>query len=216
VKGDVSLKIIGFLGSSRVNGRCGKLLRKALEGAASKGAKVKRYDLIKCNIMYCRGCGKCFEQNPEFTIGKCPLKDDMRGILEDYLQPDGYIFASPAYDLFITALMKTFLERKIALTCEEDPAEIPLARPGVRANFMKKASFIVTANAPEEFESVMGNPCYEAFEAGLMFEEVGTQEKLFVGGMRTITDEAFSKKINKAYQLGINLVDAIEKARKEN
>jgi len=81
---------------------------------------------------------------------------------------------------------------------------------------MKKASFIVTANASEELESVMGNPCYEAFEAGLMFEEVSTQEKLFVGGMRTITDEAFSKKINKAYQLGINLVDAIEKVRKEN
>ena len=210
------MKIIGFLGSARVNGRCGKLLRRALEGAASKGAEVKRYDLIKCNIMYCRGCGKCFEQNPELTIGKCPLKDDMHSILEEYLQSDGYIFASPTHELFVTALMKTFLERKIALTCEEDPAEIPLARPGVRANFMKKASFIVTANASEELESVMGNPCYEAFEAGLMFEEVDTQEKLFVGGMRTITDEAFSKKINKAYQLGINLVDAIKKERKEN
>jgi hypothetical protein len=49
-----------------------------------------------------------------------------------------------------------------------------------------------------------------------MFEEIGTHEKLFVGGMPTITDEAFSIKIKKAYQLGINLVDAIEKARKEN
>jgi multimeric flavodoxin WrbA len=210
------VKIIGFLGSARVNGRCGKLLRRALEGAESKGAEVKRYDLIKCNIMYCRGCGKCFEQNPELTIGKCPLKDDMRSILEEYLQSDGYIFASPTHELFVTALMKTFLERKIALTCEEDPTEIPLARPGVRANFKKQASFIVTANAPEELEEVMGDPCYEAFEAGLMFEEVGTQEKLFVGGMRTITEEAFSKKINKAYQLGVNLVDAIENLRKEN
>ncbi len=185
------MKIIAFPGSSRLNGRCSKLLRKALEGAASKGAEVKRYDLIKCNIMYCRGCGKCFEKNPELTIGKCPLKDDMSSILEEYLQSDGYIFASPTHELFVTALMKTFLERKIALTCEEDQAEMPLAQPGVRANFKKKASFIVTANAPEEFEEVMGNPCYEAFEAGLMFEEVGTQEKLFVGGMRTITDEAF-------------------------
>ena len=210
------MKIIGFLGSSRVNGRCSRLLRRALEGAASKGTEVKRYDLIKCNIMYCRGCCKCFEQNPELTIGKCPLKDDMRSILEEYVQSDGYIFASPAHDLFVTALMKTFLERKIALTYKEDPAEIPIARSGVRANFMKKAFIIVTANAPEEFESVMGNPCYEAFEAGLMFEEIGTHEKLFVGGMPTITDAAFSKKIKKAYQLGINLVDAIEKARKEN
>jgi len=178
--------------------------------------EVKRYDLIKCNIMYCRGCCKCFEQNPELTIGKCPLKDDMRSILEEYVQSDGYIFASPAHDLFVTALMKTFLERKIALTYKEDPAEIPIARSGVRANFMKKASFIVTANAPEELEEVMGNPCYEAFEAGLMLEEVDTQEKLFVGGMPVITDEAFGKKMNEAYQLGINLIEAIEKARKED
>jgi len=209
------MKIIGFLGSTRVNGRCGKLLRRALEGAASKGAEVTRYDLIKCNIMYCRGCGKCFEHNPELTIGKCPLKDDMHSILEEYLQSDGYIFASPTHELFVTALMKTFLERKIALTCEEDPAEMPQARPGVRAHFKKQASFIVTANAPEEFEEVMGDPCYAAFEGGLMFEEVGTQEKLFVGGMRTITDEAFSKKIDNAYQLGINLVEAIENLRKD-
>ena len=65
---------------------------------------------------------------------------------------------TPTHELFVTALMKTFLERKIALTSEEDPAEMPMARPGVKANVMKMASFIVTANAPEELESVMGNP----------------------------------------------------------
>jgi PBP1b-binding outer membrane lipoprotein LpoB len=62
---------------------------------------------------------------------------------------------------------------------------------------MKMASFIVTANAPEELESVMGDPCYEAIEGGLMFEEVVTQGKLFAGGMRTITDEAFHKRLLK-------------------
>jgi multimeric flavodoxin WrbA len=206
------MKIIGLLGSPRIDGRCSKLLRRALEGAADKGAEVKRFDLIKCNIMYCRGCGKCFQQNPELTIGQCPLKDDVRSILEEYLQSDGYIFASPTYEIYVTALMKTFLERKIALTCKEDLPSMPLARPGVRANFKKKASFIVTAGAPQELEEVMADPCYEAFEAGLMMEEVETQEKLFVGGMTTITDEAFSKRMDESYQLGINLVAAIEKS----
>ena len=32
------MKIIGFLGSARVNGRCSKLLRRALEGAEVKKA----------------------------------------------------------------------------------------------------------------------------------------------------------------------------------
>ena len=51
------MKIMGFLGSPRVNGKCAKLLKKALEGAESCGAETKQYDLIKCNIKFCLGCG---------------------------------------------------------------------------------------------------------------------------------------------------------------
>ena len=81
------------------------------------------------------------------------------------------------------------------------------------ANFKKKASFIVTANAHDEFEEVMGDPCYEAFEATLMLEEIGTQGKLFVGRMAAITDEEFSEKMEQAYHLGIDLVAAIKTVR---
>ena len=153
------MKILGFLGSPRVKGRCCRLLQRALEGAESKGAEVKRFDLIKCNIKYCMGCGNCYEKTPELTIGECPLNDDMASILEEYLQADGYFFSSPTYDVSITALMKTFLERKIALTYKDGPG-MPGPRPGVVANFEKKASFIVTGNAPDELEEVMGDPCY--------------------------------------------------------
>ena len=40
----------------------------------------------------------------------------MAAILEEYVKADGYIFASPVYDANVTALMKTFLERKIMLS----------------------------------------------------------------------------------------------------
>jgi len=208
------VKILGFLGSPRAKGRCSQLLQKALDGAASTGADTKRFDLINCDIQYCRGCCTCFEKNPELTIGTCPLNDDVASILEEYLQADGYIFASPAYDLNVTALMKTFLERKIAFTFKEDPDSIPVARPGIAVNFQKKASFIVTGNAPDDCEEVMGAPCYEAFESTLMFEEIDTQDRLFVGGMAAITAEAFSAKMEQSYQMGVNLVTAINAVRK--
>jgi multimeric flavodoxin WrbA len=207
------MKIMGFLGSPRVNGRCSQLLQRALDGAVSTGAEIKRYDLINCNIQYCRGCCTCYEKKPELTIGECPLEDDVASILEEYLMADGYIFATPTYELNITALMKTFLERKIALTFKTDPLLVPEARHGIVANFKKKASFIVTANAHDEFEEVMGDPCYEAFEATLMLEEIGTQGKLFVGRMAAITDEEFSEKMEQAYHLGIDLVAAIKTVR---
>jgi len=74
--------VLGFSGSPMVNGTCSKLLKKALNGAKSKGAKTKRHDLIKCNIQHCKGCFKCMFEHPELPIGKCPIKDDIPLILE--------------------------------------------------------------------------------------------------------------------------------------
>ena len=50
-------------------------------------------------------------KNPELPIGKCPLKDDMASILEEYISADGYIFASPVYESYVTVLMKKFMEK---------------------------------------------------------------------------------------------------------
>lgn len=209
------MKILGFLGSPRVNGKCSKLLKKALEGAESRGADTKRYDLINCNIKHCTGCGTCFTKKPELLIGKCSLEDDMVSILEEYIKADGYIFASPVYDMFITALMKKFLERKIILTCriKDEPIGLPSARSP--ANFKKMASMIVTGNAGDEYREVMGDPCFEAMEVHLLIEQVPTVDRFFVGGVEWVTDETFSEKLNEVCQLGIRLVAEIEKAQKE-
>ena len=212
------MKILAFMGSPRLKGKCNRLTQKALEGAASAGAEVKNFELIKYNIKYCMGCGSCFLNKPELTIGICPIKDDVRAILEEYVQADGYIFSSPAYDMFCTALIKTFLERKIALTYKSREAigKIPAARPGIAQNFMKKASFIVTANCDDTLEEVMGEPCYEAFEAHLLFEEIDTVGKLYCGGVENMTDEEFDVRLQKAFDLGKNLVETIQKYRAEN
>ena len=197
------MKILAFMGSPRLKGKCNRLTQKALEGAASAGAEIKNFELIKYNIKYCMGCGKCFLKDPDLTIGICPLKDDVRAILEEYVQADGYIFSSPSYDMFCTALIKTFLERKIALTYKsrEDFGKIPAARPGIAQNFMKKASFIVTANCEDYLEEVMGEPCYEAFEAHLLFEEIDTVQKLYCGGVENMTDEEFDGACRKPLSL---------------
>jgi multimeric flavodoxin WrbA len=98
------MKILAFMGSPRLRGKCNRLTQKALEGAASAGAEIKNFELIKHKIKYCMGCGKCFLKEPELTIGTCPLKDDVSAILEEYVQADGYIFSSPSYDMFCTSL----------------------------------------------------------------------------------------------------------------
>lgn len=203
------------MGSPRLKGLNSKLIDSALQGAASKGAEIKQYNLITCNIDYCRGCFKCVHENHELPIGKCPLKDDMAGILEEYSRADGYILASPVYDVGVTALMKTFLERKFSLFCRQggDHGKIPAAR--APAHFKKKVSFIVTGNCHDEYKECMGGPCFEAMESDFFIEQIDTVDKLFVGGVDSMSPEKTSEKLKEAFALGIHLVDETRNARNE-
>jgi NAD(P)H-dependent FMN reductase len=207
------MRVLGFLGSPHVNGRSAKLLKKALEGAASAGAEIKEFDLIKMNIKYCTGCSACFLTKPELKIGKCSLKDDAPAIFEEYVEADGYIYASPVYDMFITALMKTFLERKIMLTYRprEAVGKIPDSR--CCAYFKKKASIIVTGNCADEYREVMGDPCFEAYEGHFMIEQIDTVDKMYCGSHETLTEEEFNKKLDEAFQMGVKIVQEIAKAQ---
>jgi len=209
------MKILGFIGSPRVNGLNAKLMSSALKGVESKGAETKRYDLIKCTIEYCRGCFKCIFENHGLPFGKCPIEDDMAGILEDYVKADGYIYSTPVYDVGVTALMKTFLERKFALFFKDKEDTITLPGPRVPAHFLKKASLIVTANARDEYKEVMGPPCFEALETDLMLEQVEVVDRFYVGGAHVMTEERLAEKQEEAFNLGVRLVEAIEKAREE-
>jgi hypothetical protein len=110
--------------------------------------------------------------------------------------------------------MKTFIERKFPLFFKnkEDTVTLPAAR--VPANFRKKASLFITANARDEYREVMGPPCFEAMEYDLMIEQVDIVDKLYVGGAHVISEEILSRKLDEAFTIGVRLVDEIEKARK--
>jgi len=207
------LKVFGFLGSPRTNGTSAKLLASALKGAAHQGAETKRYDLIKYTIRYCRGCFKCVYENHELPIGICSIKDDMASILGEYHQADGYILACPVYDRAVTALMKTFLERKIALFYKqrEDFGRIPDAR--VKADFKKKAALIATGGAVDEYREIMADPCFELMEAHFILEQVEVIDRLYVGGVDNLSKERLSEKREDAFTIGVRLVNEIEKAR---
>ena len=63
--------------------------------------------LNEMNLQMCRGCYGCIAKGPQV----CPLKDDRDMIVNEMLEADGVIFASPVYVNSASALMKNFLER---------------------------------------------------------------------------------------------------------
>jgi multimeric flavodoxin WrbA len=205
--------ILGILGSPRVKGICARLLDAALEGAAGQGATVKRFDLIKLNIQHCLGCCKCLFDDPSLPQGRCPLKDDMAGVLEEYGSADGYIMASPVYDGSVTALMKKFIERKIALTHRSREAVATIGAARVPADFKKAVAMIVTGNCAEEYRELMGDPCFEMMEGHFMIEQVITTDKLYVGGVENMPENTITEKCDAARRVGARLVEEITKSQ---
>ncbi|MBN2107656.1 MAG: flavodoxin family protein [Deltaproteobacteria bacterium] len=202
--------ILGFMGSPSVKGKCSRLLQKALDGARAGGAAVKQYDLVSFDIRHCKGCGACFKTRPELAIGPCPLKDDMAAILEEYDRADGYVYASPVYDGYVTSIMKKFLERKIALTYKspEEQGKVPSPRRPV--GFRKKVSYIVTGDAADEYQEIMGDPCFVAMDWHHMLEQVESLDRLYVGSAECISAEEFARREALAFELGGRLVEEIK------
>jgi multimeric flavodoxin WrbA len=201
--------ILGILGSPRVNGICSRLLQHSLNGAESQGAAIQRVDLIKKNIQHCMGCCKCLFDDQSLAIGRCPLKDDMAALLEEYMQADGYILASPVYDTSITALMKKYLERKMPLSYRAENAYATIGGPRTPWLFKKKALMIVTGNCGDEYRELMGDPCFEMMEGQFMIEQVETIDKFYVGGVENMPEETLSKKLHYAHHMGGTLVERI-------
>jgi multimeric flavodoxin WrbA len=102
--------IVAFNGSPRRNGATAMLLKKALEGAASLGAKTELIQLNKLSMSGCLACFDCKKRGGK-SYGKCSLKDDMAPIYEKIETSDGFLLGSPIYFGTITASAKMFVER---------------------------------------------------------------------------------------------------------
>lgn len=82
------------------------LAKQVLKGCNEKGVKSEIIHLCDLNIKFCRHCELCHKK-----ILACPIKDDVRYILEKVLDADGIILASPNYINQVTGAMKTLFDR---------------------------------------------------------------------------------------------------------
>jgi multimeric flavodoxin WrbA len=103
------LKILGFNGSPRPRWNTAELVKKVLEGAASKGASTAYFDLGTLDIHPCRSCLVC-KKGPGFE-GRCHYQDDFPRILEKLKNADGFVVGAPCYMGLPAGLAHAFLER---------------------------------------------------------------------------------------------------------
>jgi multimeric flavodoxin WrbA len=147
--GNEKMKIIAFNGSPRKEWNTATLLKKALEGAASKGAQTELIHLYDLNYKGCVSCFACKEKNG-MSYGHCPVNDDLKFVFAKVESADAVIFGSPVYLGSVSGEMQSFLERLIFpyLTYTDPPDTL----------FAKKipVGFIYTMGVTEEMMNDFG------------------------------------------------------------
>ena len=134
--------MIAVNGSARKNGNTQRLLQRALDGAASKGAKTTMVNLYDVDFKGCVGCLECKRKNGP-SRGKCAVGDGLRPILKDIAQCDALVLGSPIYFGETTGAMHAFLERLIFPYLSYDTDRTPLFGRQI------KTAMIFTMNVSE-------------------------------------------------------------------
>lgn len=106
------MKITVFNGSPRAErGNTCIMVEEFSKGAQKAGADVEHVFLVKKEISHCRGCFSCWGTSP----GKCVIDDDMKELLEKFIESDIVVFATPVYVDNVTGVTKQFMDRLLPL-----------------------------------------------------------------------------------------------------
>ena len=98
--------ILGICGSGRKEGNTGALVEEVLKGT---GSEAELEWLIDLNVGYCTGCMRCtFE-------GNCWQKDGMTNLYKKLIDCKALVLGSPCYYGDVSGLVKSMMDRSIAL-----------------------------------------------------------------------------------------------------
>jgi multimeric flavodoxin WrbA len=187
------MRAICIIGSPNSNGSTAYLTDKIIEGMRVSNIDVKRYVLGELDIKYCKGCKKCYESR------KCIQNDDMNTIINDLIDADIVIIASPSYWGDVTGQLKVFFDRSTPLCDTNGGTIIPKGKVGVSVA-------VRTGNRIEENMHLI--QAIEHYYGHLGIKPV---ERFTVEGVQVKEDfQQKGDKIKEAFELGVNILKSID------
>ena len=187
--------ILGICGSGQKEGNTGALVEEVLNGAGGESELVWLIDL---NIGYCTGCMRCtFE-------GGCWQEDGMKSLYKKLIDCKALVIGSPCYYGDVSGLVKSMMDRSIALGYMGIGKESEMPMHG-RKPLADKPVAIVSAVAGHGVERAL-----ETMESFVTFGEMKLVGKLgAVAGMQDVREQ--KDFIEKAHVLGVKIREALGK-----
>ena len=175
----MSKKVLILSGSPRKAGNSDILCDEFARGAVDAGHEVKKIRVAAKNVDYCRACYACR------ATGVCAIKDDMADIMQEMIDCDVMVLASPVYFYSISAQLKAVIDRSVARWTEVKNKEF---------------YFIVTAADGEKASAGTTLACFRGYADCVD----GAKEMGIIYGMGVYEkDEIKSQKAMKeAYEMG--------------
>jgi multimeric flavodoxin WrbA len=106
---EMSVRVLGIMGSPRRHSNTEILLDKALEGATDAGAEIEKVLVSRLKISPCLEIYACFKD------GNCTIRDDMQALYDKLVEADHIVFASPIFFYGVTGQAKALIDRCQAL-----------------------------------------------------------------------------------------------------
>lgn len=112
---DGPLEVVVLHGSPRPEGDSTRLAEEFLGGVRSAApARVRHFRANEMHIQPCQGCLSCRTAPGH----RCVLRDDMDAIYDVFAAADVVVFATPMYWGYMTAQLKTVMDRMESLAWE--------------------------------------------------------------------------------------------------
>lgn len=177
------MKVIALQASPRKGGNCDVLIDEMTKGIEENGGEVVKYYLEDENIAACKACMYCAE-NPD-----CIRDDDGNKILDDMLEADGVIFATPIYYGQMSAQGKLIIDRFYGIGQNPDKS------------LSGKAALIFTENQPTgTYEDYIQLTKASPFEF-MGYDVIGYVDAGSAGPAGVVKEQ--EDKLKEAYELGL-------------
>jgi len=186
--------ILGICGSGRKEGNTGALVEEVLKGTGMQSELVWLYDI---NVGYCDGCMRCAME------GGCWQKDGMTDLYKKMIDCEAMVIGSPCYYGDVSGLVKSMMDRSIALGYMGvgKESESPMHRG--RKPLTGKPAAILSAVAGHGAERAL-----ETMESFVGFGDMNLVGKL--GAVTMMRDVREMKDImDEARSLGVKIKEAL-------